>query len=111
MPQAPVGDFGEWRAVGDLSRAYATRSGENTHVIVGAKAWRHVALLGGDRDKEAPATENKEGCLSAAPAHVHSARAAFLLLEQSLQPHPARSMDWPHGPCLASASCFLGGNS
>ena len=50
-------------------------------------------------------------CLCAAPAHVHSARAAFLLLEHSLHPHPARSADWPHAPCLALAPCIPKSNS
>ena len=35
-----------------------------------------------------------------APAHVHSAHAALLLLGQACSPLPARSADWLDGPCF-----------
>ena len=48
----------------------------------------------------------REKCLCAAPAHVHSAREAFCCWSTACSPHPARSADWPHGPCLTPAPCF-----
>ena len=41
-----------------------------------------------------------------APAHVHSARAAFCYWSKACSPHPARSADWPCSPCLALAPCI-----
>ena len=55
----------------------------------------------GTREKKSQ-QRMREKCLCAAPAHVHSAHAAFCNWSTACSPHPARSADWPHGPCLRS---------
>ena len=52
-------------------------------------ALRLFALREGGRIEEILATENEGEMLIRAPAHVHSAHAAPLLLERSLQPTPS----------------------
>jgi len=53
----------------------------------------------------------REVFLCDVPAHVHPARAACCCWNTACSLHPARSADWPHGPCLALAPCILESNS
>jgi hypothetical protein len=60
---------------------------------------RLIALRGGDRNEETPATENeREVAMRRACARTPSPRSFFAALDNACSQHPARSADWPRGP-------------
>ena len=65
-------------------------------------------FAGGAGTGETPTAENEREMLLRRPAHVHSAHAAICCWSTAFSPHPARSADWPHGPCLALSPCIPG---
>ena len=70
-----------------------------------------AALREGGKIEEALATENEREVLIRAPPRVYSAHVAPCCWSAAFSPLPALSVNWIVGPCLASCSVYLGGNS
>ena len=84
----------------------------NRDPVLHFHALRLIALRGGDRNEETPTTENeREMLMHRACARALSPHSLFCCWSTAHSPHPGRSADWPHGPCLALAPCIPEGNS
>ena len=62
-------------------------------------------VRGGDKSEEIPTTGDEREMLMRR-ACASTAHEAFSCWSTAFSPHPARSAEWPHGPCLAPAPCI-----